>query len=303
MARYLARVPASRRKRYTRRKTTYRKRNAKRRGASRKGLSRKTILNMTSRKKRDTMLTLTNITSTTQQGSTTYLPNPAVISGGTNAAAPIIWCATARDNRTASGTEGNTFYDATRTSSECYMKGLSENIEIQVSNGVPWQWRRICFTYKGFNNAAPAIPGFQLYYQSTNGGYVRNMNMVPNNTYRDTVQGIIFKGVLNVDWNDPIIAPLDTSLITVKYDKTRSIASGNEDGCIRKYKLWHPMNKTLVYADDEAAGSKNVSYYSVQSKRGMGDYIVIDYFRPRQGTSTTDLLSFSSNATLYWHEK
>jgi len=266
-------------------------------------MTRRRILNMTSRKKRDTMLTLTNITASAQQGSTTYVPQPAVITGGTNASPPIVWCATARNNAYQGGALGGTFQAATRTATECYMRGLSENIEIQVSDGVPWQWRRICFTYKGFNNAAPDIAGFSLYYQSTIDSYVRSMNMVPNNTYKDTIQGIIFKGVANLDWNDPIIAPLDTEKITVKYDKTRMIASGNEDGCIRKYKLWHPMNRTLVYGDTEAGGTINQSYYSVQSKRGMGDYIVIDYFRPRQGTSSTNQLSFSSNATLYWHEK
>lgn len=266
-------------------------------------MTRKRILNMTSRKKRDTMLTLTNITASAQQGSNTYAPQPAIITGGTNASPPIVWCATARNNNYQGGVAGGTFQDATRTSTECYMRGLSENIEIQVSDGVPWQWRRICFTYKGFNNAAPDITGFSLFYQSTTASYARAMNMVPNNTYKDTIQGIIFKGSTNLDWNDPIIAPLDNEKITVKYDKTRTIASGNEDGCIRKYKLWHPMNKTLVYADTESGGTKNQSSYSVQSKRGMGDYIVIDYFRPRQGTASTNQLSFSSNATLYWHEK
>lgn len=268
-------------------------------------MSKRALLNATSRKKRDTMLTLTNISATSQQGGTTYTAGPAIITGGTNASAPIVWCATARDNTYgATPTRGTVFDQSTRTSTECYMRGLSENIEIQVSDGVPWQWRRICFTYKGWNNVAPHTTGYDNYYQSSaTGSYERGMNMVPNNTYRDTVQGLIFRGVANLDWNDPIIAPLDTEKISVQYDKTRTIASGNEDGCIRKYKLWHPMNKTLVYADTEAGGTENISYYSVQSKRGMGDYLVIDFFRPRQGTASSNQLSFSSNATLYWHEK
>lgn len=293
-----------RRGRTVRRRGGYRPKARGRRVFRRRGgMTRKSIINMTSRKKRDTMLTITNITATSQQAGTTYFPNPAVITGGTNASPPIVWCATARDATYQGTNPGTVFTDATRTATECYMRGLSENIEIQVSDGVPWQWRRICFTYKGFNNAAPDIAGFSLYYKSSVGAYARAMNMVPNNTYKDTIEGLIFKGVANSDWNDPIIAPLDKTRITVKYDRTRTIASGNEDGCIRKYKLYHPMNKTLVYGDDEQGGNKTMSFYSVQSKRGMGDYIVIDYFRPRQGSASSNQLSFSSNATLYWHEK
>lgn len=258
---------------------------------------------MTSRKKRDTMLTITNITAASQQAGTTYFPQPAVITGGTNASPPIIWCATARSDDTGGGALGTVFDQATRTATECYMKGLAENIEIQVSDGVPWQWRRICFTYKGINNVAPDITGFSLFRKSTTANFVRAMNMVPNNTYKDTLEGILFRGNANQDWNDPITAPIDTSFITVKYDKVRHIASGNEDGCIRQYKLWHPMNKTLVYADDEIGGKMVQSFYSVQSKRGMGDYLVVDYFRPRIGSTSSNQLSFNSTATLYWHEK
>lgn len=265
-------------------------------------MSKRGILNVTSRKKRDTMLTVTNITAAAQQAGTTYTIAPAIITGGTNAKPPIIWCPTARQASNL-GNAGTVFLDATRTATKCYMKGLSENVEIQISDGCPWQWRRICFTYKGFNNVTPDTTGFSLYYQSTTAGYARMMNMVPNNTYKDSVEGLIFQGVANADWDDPIIAPLDKSRITVKYDKTRHLASGNDSGSIRKYKLYHPMNKTLVYGDDEAAGGKNVSFYSVQSKAGMGDYFVVDFFRPRIGSTTTNQLSFTSNATLYWHEK
>jgi len=266
-------------------------------------MSKRAILNMTSRKKRDTMLTVTNITAAAQQASTSYTLSPAIITGGSNAKPPIVWCATGRGVVTQGGSIGTVFTDATRTATNCYMKGLSEKIEIQISDGTPWQWRRICFTYKGFLNVVPNIDGFQLSRSGTGESWSRLMNMLPNNTYKDAVEEIIFKGAINQDWNDQMIAPLDKSRITVKYDRTRTISSGNQDGVIRKFNLYHPMNKTLVYADDEQGGGKISSFYSVQSKAGMGDYIVMDYFRPRIGTTIANQLSFSSNATLYWHEK
>jgi len=270
-------------------------------------MTKKRILNLTSRKKRDTMLSYSNITSSAQQGSQTYAVRPAIVVGGqdqnTQTAFPIVWCATGRD-LTEDSADGRAYSGdiSSRTSSTCYMRGLSEKIEIQVTDGLPWQWRRICFTYKGFNNAAPNTTGFSLVAETTN-GWTRLLNMLPSATYINTVEGLIFRGSKNVDWTDPMTAPTDGTRITVKYDKTRTIASGNEQGAIRRYNLWHPMNKNLVYADDENAGSLNQQFYSTQSKAGMGDYIVVDYFQSRKGSSAAQQLSFGVTASLYWHER
>jgi len=114
---------------------------------------------------------------------------------------------------------------------------------------------------------------------------------------------IIFKGQVNSDWLDPMTAPTDNGQVTIKYDKTITLASGNEDGFIRKYKRWHGMNSTLVYGDDESGGAEYPSFYSVGGKRGMGDYYIVDMFRARTGSATSDLLSFSPTSTLYWHER
>lgn len=261
---------------------------------------------MTSTKKRDTMINYTNVTATSQIGGTAYSTLPAIITGGYTTFNPFVWCATARDNSTSTSlTPGNKFYQATRTATTCFMRGLAENIEIQVSDGLPWQWRRICFTYKGINDLLRNVqtaPAFNL-AQETSSGWVRTVNALPNDSYRDSFEGLIFRGSKGVDFNEPLTAPLDTSRITVKYDQTRTIASGNEGGCIRKYKFWHGMNKNLVYADDESGGVENVGFYSTQSKAGMGDYIVVDYFLPRSGSTSSNRLSFNPTASLYWHEK
>lgn len=252
------------------------------------------------------MINYTNITSTSQIGGTAYTNGSAVITGGYTTFNPIVWIATARDNTTApSGGPGNKFYQSTRTATTCFMRGLAENIEIQISDGLPWQWRRICFTYKGIQNLIPSSTTAPVYNNAleTSAGWVRVSNALPNNATRDNFEALIFRGSKGVDFNEPLTAPLDTTRITVKYDKTRTISSGNEDGCIRKYKFWHGMNKNLVYADDESGGSENVGFFSSQNKAGMGDYIVVDYFLPRQGSSSANQLSFNPTASLYWHEK
>lgn len=269
-------------------------------------MSKKRILNMTSTKKRDTMLGWTNSTGSNQTGGTTYSSNAAVINGGlsdTNVAC-FVWCATARDNtQNSGGTVGTTFNNASRTSSTPYMVGLKESIEIQCNTGMPWQWRRICFTYKG-----PLFTGstsFNIALETSN-GWMRVLNQLAGNPGGDPQYSFfvkLFKGQNTSDWVDPMIAKTDNSRVTIKYDKTITLSSGNEDGFIRKYNRYHPMNKTLVYDDDELGGGTNASTYSTEGKAGMGDYYVVDLIRARQGSATSDQLTFRPEATLYWHEK
>ena len=270
-------------------------------------MSKKRILNITSLKKRDKMLSYTNSTSTSQSGSATYAQAPAIVTGGTSIPAMFIWSSTARDNvkQLPNPQPGTKFDASTRTASSCYMVGLKERLEIQVADGLPWQWRRICFTFKGGPTAAGFLPvastGFSPDLE-TSVGYVRLLNQLPP-ANRATFYSLLFQGVEATDWNDPLTAKLDTQRITVKYDKVCSIASGNEEGLIRQYSRYHPMGHNLEYDDDESGGSMTTSKYSVSGKVGMGDYWVVDFFRPRVGSTSSNQLLFNAESTLYWHEK
>jgi len=184
------------------------------------------------------------------------------------------------------------------------MVGLKEAIEIQVSTGMPWQWRRICFTFKGplglTYDSGTAIA------TETSNGWVRVVNQIagdPGGGQQYILFEKLFKGQNTSDWNDVMTAKVDNTRVTLKYDSTVSLASGNEDGFIRKYNRWHSMRKTLVYDDDELGGASTARTLSTEGKAGMGDYYVLDMFRARQGSATTDQLSFRPEATLYWHEK
>jgi len=184
------------------------------------------------------------------------------------------------------------------------MVGLKEAIEIQVSTGMPWQWRRICFTLKG-NLGLQQNSAFALSTETSN-GYVRVVNQVPGDPGSGQQYILferLFKGQHTSDWNDVMTARVDNTRVTLKYDKTCSLASGNDDGFIRKYNRWHGMNKTLVYNDDELGGETTAQSFSTSGKAGMGDYYVLDLFRARTGATTSDLLSFRPESTLYWHEK
>ena len=64
----------------------------------------------------------------------------------------------------------------------------------------------------------------------------------------------LFEGAGNVDWADVNSAKVDTRRIDLHYDKTITINSGNSSGVFRTYRRWHPMNKNLVYDDDQDGG-------------------------------------------------
>lgn len=267
-------------------------------------MSKRGILNTTSHKKRNGMLSWSN---TTTSGTFKNLsPGAAYIVGSSPAL--FVWSPTMMNLDSTSLMRN----PASRTSHTCYMRGLSEHVRIQTSNGVPWFHRRICFTMKGnnaFNTSVasdpnPTEPNY-AYVDTSNGieRLLRNQ-FVNNIPFTVTAQySILFKGVQNVDWDDPLIAPVDTSRVSLKFDKTWKLQSGNERGVVRERKLWHPMNKNLTYDDDENGETEVGSYFSTTSKEGMGDYYVVDYITAGVGGTSTDYMYFNCNSTMYWHEK
>nr|UBJ26148.1 capsid protein [Red panda feces-associated gemycircularvirus] len=301
---YRKRRPAFKRT-YAKRRTP-RRSYAKRRPYARRPrtMSRKRILNITTEKKMDTMMMSSNVTAARPTPApTTYSNSEAILTGGNSDEYTFVWCATARTNLVnAGGSVGTKFTKSTRTASEVYMRGLKEAIEIQSSSSLPWQWRRICFTYKGFALEVPGSTGYSdnLIFSE---GYRRVVNEIPVGSPRNTLYDTLFQGEKDVDWVDPLVAKTDPDIITIRYDKTMTLSSGNEQGMIRKYMRWHPMNSKLIYDDDERGGSVNPSAYSARITSSMGDYYVVDIFRPRVGSTTSQQLLFRPLATLYWHEK
>jgi len=246
-------------------------------------------------------------------------PRPAYIPAGTpggisitgNIAGGLVipWVATARDRTTNDTDNGDINDPATRTAQACYMRGLKETIEISTGSPHTWRWRRICFTLKGGDllatNAGVSMP----LYLETSGGYARaltNVNVAGQTDaleMRDKLVELMFKGKFNTDWLNGYSAKLDTDRITPLYDKVVHLRSGNDRGSSWIFKRWHPMNKNLVYADDEDGGGEDQTFYSSTGNHGMGDYYVVDLLEPALGASEGDQLIFKPQATLYWHER
>jgi len=273
-------------------------------------MSTKSILNKTSRKKRNDMLTYSN-TSADGTLQTDVTKQPLNVRG--NSTFISFWTATAMNIKRDGGY--NTIADVgARTSTTCYMRGLSEHWRIQTSSGVPWFHRRICFTvtdanFVFFAQAAPLL-GQQTYVDVPGEGMQRlleNFAESPGGA-RDApfayYTDVLFKGQRNTDWNDFITAKVDDKRVKVKYDRVRTITSGNANGTVRSFKFWHPMNTNLTYDDDQSGEQTNVTnYYAAETNQKMGNYLVVDIVQPGAGASATDLFRVAAEATMYWHEK
>ncbi|ANC51602.1 capsid protein [Faeces associated gemycircularvirus 16] len=291
-------------KRSSRRKSYGRKKPKR---TSRRPMTKKRILNTTSVKKRNGMLSFSNTTATGASQTT------AQATAFVNATQLGYFLFAVTDQNLAANAGGSNLRinTAQRTATTCFMRGFSEHLRIQTSSGLPWFHRRICFTTRGassFNIVDPNDTQVQASGNSidTSSGQQRLWLNASVNNQPNTINNqynILFKGQRNIDWNDPIIAPVDTTRVDLKFDKTWLIKSGNASGTITSRKLWHRMNKNLVYSDDENGEAMATSYASTASKQGMGDYYILDLFQAGIGGSATDIINVFSNSTLYWHEK
>lgn len=255
---------------------------------------------MTSQKKKDNMCNYSNVTAAAPVGGANYSSDAAILNGGRTYFFP--WVASARSGVDTNNGGADPIDEAMRQSSTCYLKGLKERVQIQTSTGMPWQWRRICFTMKG-NALLQGDTSGARWSLITSAGHVRLVNNIGGTTQGTTLIDLMFDGAYGTDWISPFTAKVDTDVITLKYDRTRIIQSGNANGVMRNYTMWHNMNHNIVYNDEENGDNMVTGRYSVQGKQGMGDYYVIDIIAAGTGSTTSDNLSFQPEATLYWHEK
>lgn len=251
---------------------------------------------------------LTNTTAS-GAGNASIIAGATYVKGDTNG---TYWfCPTARLPSVKSGIAGSMINQATRTATTCFMRGFKETIRIQTSSSIPWFHRRIAFcskdiVFRQYWSTDTPLNTTGVNLQNVSRGYARvwinnNVNNTPNTETNRL--GVLMKGSEGLDWDNLATAPLDTRRVDVKYDKTTVIKSGNERGTVITRHYWHPMNKNLVYDDDEIADVTEGFNFSVKDKRGMGDFYIYDIFTVGTGGGAGDLLKIDSGSTLYWHEK
>ena len=254
------------------------------------------------------MLSWSNTSNSSGASQTIALGN-AVVAG--NSGGTFLFSPTCMNLNQGTSSPNYAINVAERTATTCYMRGFKENLRIQTNSHLPWFHRRICFKFRGsgpFTTSNPSDTPTNTVtpYVDTSNGMERlwlnqQVNAMPATI--TSLNAILFKGAFNIDWNDIVIAPVDSTRVDLAFDKTWLIKSGNETGTILERKLWHPMNKNLVFDDDETGESMQSQYFSVDSKQGMGDYYIYDIVQPGLGGSASDLISLTAHSTLYWHEK
>lgn len=253
------------------------------------------ILNLTSTKKRDNMPPI-NIgddpTVTDNPGV------PKVLSGNTNYG--MLFCPSARNHE---WTEGVNEFARAKTVTFC--KGYAERITFSTNSPANWLWRRIVFSTK--DDFYTSFPDATLELGNQPEGYTRTMwNFLGSHASaepaREALEEMLFQGTDGTDWNDRFLAKVDTRRVTVHQQFTRRLQSNNSRGVYHHVKTWVPINKNLVYDEDENANSKEQSLWSTSGKPGIGNLFVYDVIACADGADTDQML-FNPQGTYYWHEK
>ncbi|AJD07516.1 capsid protein [Sewage-associated gemycircularvirus 1] len=257
-------------------RTTRTKRISRPRRSTRRtprSVSRKRVLNMTSTKKRDTMVP-----------GNTFPPLPTnvgALSVTSDVPALVLWCATARslsDTPTAAFTMP---INTQRLSQAPFIRGVKETITIRTDTSNAWRWRRVVFTLKGlppgFTDTSDILRVFSQIDDGTGTVEYQRVNTALPFPLVADVYAFMFRGfgINNVsatprDWIDPITAPIDTARISVMHDKVTNIRSGNDTGVVQTYKRWHGVNRNLHYNDQEIGGQMTSSPFSTTAKPGCG---------------------------------
>lgn len=283
---------------------------------------KKAVLNTTSVKKRDNMISISNTSSLGNSTPTDYIRGNVYIRGGpagveTGNGALFIWSPTARP------INDNTNSENTRAARDVYHKGYVERTLLETNSGAPFFWRRIVveskdptsFTYDADSNIdPPPLVTYNPWYDNPNGGMARLWyNQFGNKSDPSDVRvrpaltsfyNELFRGAANIDWWDTQTAKVDTDRFTLKYDRVRTIKSGNAEGAIVRTNFYLPLEGTMYYDHDETGGgTATQSYLATSAKKGMGNIYIIDIFEGGFSSDDTDLLRIIPESCAYWHER
>lgn len=203
----------------------------------------------------------------------------------------------------------NADYVALRTSTKPYLKGLNERYDFVPGDSSVWYWRRIVFTTKD-RTLVPTLIQSSTGAQATAGvnsiRVLRDQSGEATGNYQTLITNLIdrvFVGIYTTDWNDIFTAKIDKTRITPISDRFQRISSQNQTPNPAIRRVYTPINKTLVYDDEENGTSMSVSPLSTEGKPGIGDVYVWDIFQAPIPVAQTSSLTIANTSTLYWHEK
>lgn len=271
-------------------------------------MTRKRILNITTHKKKDNLLTAHQLTGGEFEDGPQFVIPSAGLTNYVYVFSPTM--------RWQSRIQEKFDQDNQRANNDTFASGFKERIRFITSDGNPWVWRRICFSYydaeadfKFFDTSDDTEHDYPPFHYNVTNGYRRLWQRINGPApsikeiaVRDHLYEHVFAGTRNVDWSSEISAPTNSRAVKIWYDKTTRIVSGNELSTIRNVTRWHPIKKRLIYQNRDQGGAEENNYLSQTSRSSMGDYIVMDIFHGSPADSNVQL-SIGSDATYYWHER
>jgi len=292
------------RRRYAGRRRSASRRRPVRRRKSPRGMSkprRKSILNVTSTKKMDTLMTVT------AGGGHVVNMQPGTTSSGISA---TLWSPTA-----LLLSSPNVSSTAARSAHTVFWRGIQENISLKTDTSDPFTWRRIVveldtpppdsvvpfakYVSRSDDPAfggVPAQPSLGMFGVHS---YFRT-GVLLTDTENSALQDALFRGVRDIDWVDATLASVDRQY-RVLYDKTRVYRSPNDAGTIRRQKLWHPLNRNCEYEDAERGAVTAGAEFPTLSRHGLKNIFVWDQFNTLPSGTMVIQLQYVSKR--YWHEK
>lgn len=267
----------------------------------RRRMTRRSLLNVTSTKKRDSMLTW--IPNDFGNPAGAGAPGNVILDVNNTNVKCVLFCPTFRD-LDSDGTLKDEI--SARTKTDTFAKGYRETTTVSFTgSGIPLRRRRIVFSAKGlptyFAGATGNLFTSPFYALYTSAGYVRLGEQLPS-AYITVLTSILFQGTQSQDWNSVFTAKPDNSRLKVHSDRSYNYSSGNENGFSRIHKDYYPLNKLFRYADDESAQNETSSPFSTFSTTGMGDLFVVDFYQALT-TSASGSWQVNHEGTYYWHER
>lgn len=254
----------------------------------RRPLRSRAVRNIASAKKYDTMLGSTG-------ESEPPLPDSFPIYAGSNY---MLWCPTYRPHDEESGPHH-------RNAWRVFWRGVRERILLSVSFEVIH--RRVCFwSYRRHDEGAPILNPETSSWRRP----LRRISPIDDPEIFEQ----LWKGTLDEDYseNNRWNAPLDNRRYTIVYDKSYTInpnydvGENSAFGKSRSRKMWHPLNCTLMYDQDEAGIGDLDSAWAALAPATGANFYILDIFSTGQdlGDDTSQRVgTFTTTANVYWHEQ
>jgi len=283
-------------RRYTAKKRTYRKRK----------MTKRKLINVMSRKKRDSMLSAA-FEGTNPSPESPLTPGTALTMNQSNGNGRVHMTLANLSHRYL--VPNNAAYRAYRTDTRTYVKGFSQTYTVIPNSSTAWWHRRIMFASKDEFTTTEVQQNIGVQpYETTSATALPmrdlgNITEGPYNDLRNAVLEKLFSGTGGVDWISPFRAKTDKTRVTILSDRSFNYSSGNEVPKPVVRKMYDSINRTIVYDDDEDGLSMTPSPVSVDSKSGLGNIYLVDFYFCPAPDEPEDALIVSSQSTYYWHEK